>query len=84
MQIRRILLALPVFALTAFIPVLYFSDKKVWAPVWLAYPGFFVMLDGKGDALYFAGLCVVVIAGHIALSIGAAIILDRILFRKKM
>ena len=84
MSIRRIFLAALIFVPLAFIPVIYFHDKKVWAPVWLAYPGFFVVLsDGGSQALLFAALCILIIAAHLALSYGFAVLIERLLFRKK-
>jgi hypothetical protein len=83
MSFRRIFLAAVFFIPLAFVPVIYFHDKKVWAPVWLTYPGFFALLsDGGLQSLLFAALCILIIAAHLALSYGFAVLIERLLFRK--
>jgi hypothetical protein len=83
---RVILLALPFFLVFALVPVVHLGDKG-WAPVWLAYPAFFgLLLDGSithPKTLFFLGLCVVVIAAHLSLSLGIATLIDRRFFRTK-
>ncbi len=76
---RTLLLALPIFAALAFVPVINGYPKMGWIPVLAAYPVvFFGIKDGEWDSiLAVAGI---VIVAHVAASIGIGWLLCRVLF----
>ena len=77
---RTLLLALPIFALLAFVPALDGRPKLGWMPGYLAYPyAFSAIKEGEWDRIL--ALSTEVIVGHIGLTIGLALILNRALFR---
>lgn len=77
---RTLLLALPIFALLAFVPALDGRPKLGWMPAYLAYPcAFSAIKEGEWDRIL--ALSTEVILGHIGLTIGLAIIMNRVLFR---
>ena len=80
MNMRRILLALPFFTVFAFVPFIYIGDKHFWAPVWMAYIG---VAFTAGDSLVGLGICIAAIVAHFGLSIGSALLIDHIFFRKR-
>jgi hypothetical protein len=76
---RTLLLALPIFAALAFVPVINGHPKMGWIQVWAAYPAvFFGIKDGEWDSI-LAVACIVIVA-HVAASIGIASLLWRVLF----
>jgi hypothetical protein len=63
-----------------FVPVGYFSVKEEFLGiVWMAYPGYFIM---GGGSLWLLAFFILVIVAHIGLSIGCAIVFDRLFFGK--
>jgi hypothetical protein len=77
---RILLLALPIFALLAFVPALDGRPKLGWMPAYFAYPfAFDAIKDGEWDRIL--ALSTEVILGHIGLTIVLAFILNRALFR---
>jgi hypothetical protein len=77
---RILLLALPIFALLAFVPALDGRPKLGWMPAYLAYPcAFDAIKDGEWGRIL--ALSTEVILGHIGLTIGLAFIMNRALFR---
>ena len=77
---QTLLLALPIFALLAFVPALDGRPKLGWMPAYLAYPcALSAIKAGEWDGTL--ALSTEVIAGHIGLTIGLAFIMNRALFR---
>ena len=77
---RTLLLALPIFALLAFVPALDGRSRLGWMPAYLAYPvAFDAIKDGEWNRIL--ALSTEVILGHVGLTIVLAIILNRALFR---
>ena len=77
---RTLLLALPIFALLAFVPALDGRPKLGWMPAYFAYPvAFDAIRNGEWDRIL--ALSTEVILGHTGLTIGLAIIMNRVLFR---
>lgn len=77
---RTLSFALPIFALLAFVPALDGRPKLGWMPAYFAYPvAFDAVRDGEWGRILV--LSTEVILGHIGLTIGLALIVNRVLFR---
>jgi hypothetical protein len=79
---RTLLLALPIFALLAFVPALDGRPKLGWMPAYFAYPvAFDGIKDGEWDRILV--LSTEVSMGHIGMTIGLAFVMNRALFRAR-
>jgi hypothetical protein len=77
---RTLLLALPIFVLLAFVPALDGRPKLGWMPTYFAYPMAFDSIKaGEWDRIL--ALATEVILEHIGLTIGLALIVNRVMFR---
>lgn len=77
---RTLSLALPIFALLAFVPALDGRPKLGWMPAYVACPAASSAIkDGEYDRIL--ALSSVVILGHVGLTIGLAFIVNPALFK---
>jgi|SRR4051794_11869515 hypothetical protein len=76
---RTILLAIPIFAALAFVPVINGHPKMGWIQVWAAYLWiFFCIKDSEWDSSL--AVASIVIVAHVVASIGIASLLCRVRF----
>ncbi len=79
---RTLLLALPIFALLAFIPALDGRPKLGWIPAYFAYPvAFDAIRDGEWDRILALSSAVIVV--HVGVTISLALIVNLALLRTR-